>query len=697
MKYRTGVDVGGTFTDLVSIDGEGQLKISKTSSTPEDSSNGVINAVKKADIDLRDVSFFVHGATVGANTIIENKGARTAIITTRGFRDNLELRRGQRVINRATDMYNLQMDLPQDYVGGYNPLVPRKYRYEISERLNYKGEVITPLNEAEVRRVARELKKENIEAVAVCYLFSFLNPDHEQRTAAILRELMPQLRISLSSEVLPVIREYERLSTTMLNSYIMPKMQSYIKNLRDKLSYHGMSQQYYIMQSSGGIMASGVAEERPVYTIDSGPAGGVSAACELGKMLGYADVIAFDMGGTTAKVCVIRDNRPSITTEYWVDGKYFSGAPIIDMVEIGAGGGSVCWIDAANSVHIGPRSAGANPGPVCYGKGGVEPTITDAILTLGYLNPHYFLGGDMKVDIKAAREAIKNKIADKLKISLDEAALGIYKLAAANMLAAMRIATVQRGYDPRNFSMVVFGGTGAVFAVRMAQELRIPRVIVPLAPGCFSALGLITSDATYSVYRSYVVRTSKADLAKMQDIFRKIENEAVSKIKELEYRKKEIQLKYYIAMRYEGQAHEVSIEIPAETIRRKLDVQAIARFEKMFHEKHKALYGHSSRDMHCEFFTLSVTAIGPIPKTEAACLARGTQDPSEAFKGRRRVFWEEYRQYKDTAIYERSKLKAGNIIIGPAIIEQMDTTTVIPPGQRASIEKHGNIIIEISI
>lgn len=695
MKYRVGVDVGGTFTDLVAIDENGNLKISKVSSTPDDSSLGIMKSISGANVDLKKVNFFAHGATVGANTIIENKGAKTAILTTRGFRDNLELRRGRRVIDKPTDMYNLQMDLPQDYVGGYSPLVTRPYRYEITERLNYKGEVIHPLDEDAVRQVAEDIRSKGVQAVVICYLFSFINPQHEQRTAKILRETLPQVSISISSEILPVIREYERLSTTMLNAYIMPKMQAYIENLRRKLSVRGFNREYYIMQSSGGIMSSRVASERPVYTIDSGPAGGVSAASNLGNLLGYPDIIAFDMGGTTTKVCVIKDGKPSITTEFWADGKYFSGAPIMDMVEIGAGGGSICWIDAANSVHVGPQSAGAKPGPACYKMGGTEATITDAILELGYINPDYFLGGNMKVDIAASQSVIKEKIATKLGLDPTEAAHGIYRLASANMVGAMRVVTVQRGYDPRDFTMIVFGGTGAIFAVRLAQELHIPRIVVPVAPGCFSALGLITSDATYDVFRSYVVRTTRADPAKIQSIFDEMKEEAVSKIKELGFKKPEIQLKYKIAMRYEGQAHEVTIEVPSGLAIKNLNRKTLEKYEGIFHEKHHCLYGHSNPGAPCEFFTLSVTAVGPVLKFQTSLAVEGTANPSQAFKKDRKVFWQETNGYKDTPTFERSLLKAGNIISGPAIIEQMDTTTMIPPRQKARIDKYGNIIIMV--
>jgi len=654
-----------------------------------------MSSVDKAGLDLREVVFFSHGATVGANTIIENKGVLTAIVTTKGFEDLIEIRKAQRAPTNPLDMYDLQMDLPQDYVGGHSPIVFRQYRFGVAERINYRGEVITPLDDDTVRLVAEQIKAKKAKAVAICYLFSFINPEHERRTAEILRGLLPDVCISVSSEILPVIREYERLSTTVLNAYIMPIIQAYFKKLREKLSARGFTREYYVMQSSGGIMSSEIAVQRPVYTIDSGPAGGVSAAADLGVSIGCPDVIAFDMGGTTTKVCVVRDGKPSVTTEFWMDGKYFSGAPIMDMVEIGAGGGSIVWLDAAKSVHVGPQSAGARPGPACYELGGTEPTITDADMVLGYINADYFLGGDMKVDVEASRAVIKQKVADRLGMNVADVAHGIYRLVNANMIGAMRVVTVQRGYDPRDFTMVVFGGTGAVHAVRMAQELRIPRVVIPVTPGCFAALGLITADARYDTFRSYVTRESQADPDRMQTIYDEMKQEGIGRIKELGFRKSKLVLRHSIAMRYVGQSHEVTFELPPVMAGRKLTARSIRKLIEMFHDRHKTLFGHSSIESPVEFVTLSVSATAAIPKAQIHEIARGSSSPRQAYKKDRRVYFEEFKDYIDCPTYERSLLKAGNVIGGPAVIEQMDTTTVIPPQQKAKIDRYGNIVVEI--
>ena len=696
MKYRVGIDVGGTFTDFVSIDEEGRIKLAKSSSTPHDSSIGMVNTITKSGINMKDVTFLSHGSTVGANTVIENKGAKVAIITTKGFRDILELRRGQRVLGKPADMYNLQMDLPQDYVGGYDCLVKRPFRFEVPERMDYRGNVVKKLDEQAVRQIAQTLKTKDIKAIVICYLHSYANPKHEQRTAEIIREELPEVCLSVSSEILPIVREYERLSTATVNAYIMPIVQSYLQNLKEKLNSLGYKREYYLMQSSGGVMSAQVAGLRPVYTIDSGPAGGVTASALLGCRVGYPDVIAFDMGGTTAKVCVIRNGRPEVTSNFWVDGKYFIGAPVMDMVEIGAGGGSIVWIDSADVVHVGPQSAGADPGPVCYKSGGTEPTVTDADMVLGYINADYFLGGEMKVEVEAAKTAIKEKVADRLGIGLAEAANGIYRLVNANMISAMRIVTIQRGYDPRDFSLVVSGGTAAIHAVRMAQELHIPRVIVPPTPGVFSALGLVTADARYDVHRSYVSRTTAVDNARMQAIYDEMKDEAKSKIAELGLKEAEIKIKYEIDMRYAGQAHEVTFEIPPEIIKNKINDSAIRKLENMFHECHQSLFGHSSHDATIEFITISVSAIGTIEKGRTFEIEKGSSNPQQAFKKIRKVYFDDFKAYVDCPTYERALLQANNEIIGPAIVEQMDTTTVIPPKQRATVDTYGNIIIEVT-
>lgn len=694
MLYKIGVDCGGTFTDLVAVDETGRVQIEKTSSTPADPSIAIINGLSKLGIKLEDTDYFVHGSTVGINTVIQNRGAKTAIITTKGFRDILELRRGRRVLDKLEDMYNLQMDLPQDYVGGYSPLVERTARFEITERVDYKGDVITSLCEEDVYRVAEEIRAQDFEAVTVCYYFAFVNPSHEQRTKEILRKALPDMPISLSSEILPIIREYERTSTTMINSYIQPIVHKYLTNLRKELHTLGFKNDFFMMQSGGGIMSSALAAERPVYTIDSGPAGGVTASNELGRTIGEKDIIVFDMGGTTAKVCVIKNNRPEVTNEFWIDGKYFIGTPVMDMAEIGAGGGSMAWVDNAGAVHVGPQSAGADPGPVCYNRDGVNPTVTDADLVLGYINKDYFLGGEMEVDVETSRRAIKEKIADPLNMSVEAAAHGIYRIINANMLGAMRIVTVQRGHDPRDFILMASGGTASIHAARMAQELHIRIVICPLIPGVFSAYGLITADAAYDVFRSYVTRTTSADAAMISRIYGELKNEGVKRVAEMGFSANEINVNYCLELRYLGQSHEVSVDLPAALVEnvQAVDIKAI---ENIFHLRHYELFGYAQEKATVELITLKATASCPNKNRRHFEIEEGDKNAAAAQKGTRPVYFEEYKGYKECETYDRYLLKANNEIIGPAIVEQKDTTIVLPPNTWGRVDLYGNLIISI--
>ncbi len=402
------------------------------------------------------------------------------------------------------------------------------------------------------------------------------------------------------------------------------------------------------------------------------------------------------MGGTTAKICVVRDGRPEVTTRFWLGGRYFVGVPVMDMVEIGAGGGSIASVDQAGAVHVGPRSAGSVPGPACYGKGGHEPTVTDADLVLGYINADYYLGGDMTVYAEAARRAVKEKVADRLDMGVPEAAHGIYRLVNANMIGATRVVTVQRGHDPRDFTLVASGGTAAIHAVRMAQELRIPRVVIPLNAGVFSAVGLITADARYDVHRSYVIRLSQADPVRLEAIFKEIAVEAAAQIEELGFAPGEIVTRYEIDMRYLGQAHEVPVEVPRELLEG-MDGRTIDKLGALFHEKHLHLFGHDSRDSEVEFMTLSASAVGPRERGEMPEIAAGAPDPGPAHKGTRKVYFEEAGGYVDCDTYERSRLAAGNVITGPAVIEQMDTTTVLPPGETATVDRFGTLIVELAL
>jgi len=495
-RYRLGIDIGGTFTDATLIDeASGAVRIAKVSSTPRDPSIGFMEVagriLRQAGIAAADTRYVVHGTTVATNAIIEGRIARTAFITTDGFRDMLEIARQIR-----PRLYDLLFEKPR-------LLVPRYLCFGVRERLDAHGKVLKELDEGSVREIAARLNEEQVDAVAVCLLHSYVNPEHEKRVGAILREMLPKVLVSLSGEVAPEFREYLRASTTVINAAIRPVVSRYLQDIETRLRGAGLKAELLVMQSSGGVFTSGAAAERPVFMVESGPAAGVIASTHLGTALGHRDVISFDMGGTTAKVGLIQDGAPRVTKDYQVGGSTRAGiaglaasgypirTPVIDLVEIGAGGGSIAWIDSGGLLRVGPQSAGADPGPVCYGRDGREPTVTDANLVLGRLNPSYFLGGEIELDVERARAAIKRRCADRLGIGVTEAASGIIEIANQAMVNALHLISIQRGYDPRQFVLIAFGGAGPVHANRLAAEAEIPATLIPKGPGIFSALGLL--------------------------------------------------------------------------------------------------------------------------------------------------------------------------------------------------------------
>jgi N-methylhydantoinase A len=497
MAYRLGVDIGGTFTDATLLDEEtGALRIGKVPSTPKDPSIGFIEAtdaiLKEGSVLPDDVTYIVHGTTVATNAIIEGTVARTGFITTDGYRDMLEIARQIR-----PSLYDLQFQKPK-------PLVPRYLCFGVPERLDAQGQVLTPFDKEAARRIATRLKEEEVESIAVCLLHAYVNPAHEQQLGNTLSEIVPDVVVSLSSEVAPEFREYYRASTTVINAAIRPVVARYLDRIQDRLQHKGFAAELLLMQSGGGVFTFAEASRKPVFMVESGPAAGVISAAHLGDTLGHKEIISFDMGGTTAKVGLIQNGSPRITKEYEVDvaagagsqrgGGYPIRTPVIDLVEIGAGGGSIAWVDSGGVLRVGPQSAGADPGPACYGQGGTEPTITDANLVLGRLQPDLFLAGRMRLDVNAARQAIKEKCAQPLGMDVVEAAYGIVEIANAAMVNALRLVSVQRGYDPREFVLVAFGGAGPVHANRLAAETEMPTLIVPMSPGTFSALGLLVTD-----------------------------------------------------------------------------------------------------------------------------------------------------------------------------------------------------------
>jgi N-methylhydantoinase A len=702
-RFRIGVDIGGTFTDGTLVDSAaGQVTTSKVLTTPADPAAGFIQAVQKL-LDLDDtvtpdaIEHVVHATTVATNAIIEGKLAKTAFVTTEGFRDMLEIARQIR-----PSLYDLQFEKPP-------PLVPRQLCFEVPERLDAKGEVVTPLDEKALAEVVERIAESGVEAVAVCLLHSYRNPDHEQRIGKAISARLPNVIISLSSDVVPEFREYLRASTTVINSAVAPIVSTYLASIIEKLHSANITSELLVMQSSGGVYPAEAASDNPVFMVESGPAAGAVAAASLGSALGYPNVISFDMGGTTAKASLIRNGQPSITKDYSVGGAAqagtgaFGGAsgypirtPVVDLVEIGAGGGSIAWVDSGGALRVGPHSAGADPGPVCYGLGGEEPTITDANLVLGRLDPNYFAGGEMTLDLDAARNAILTHCAEPLGLSIEEAAHGIVEIANTAMVNALRLVSVQRGHDPRDFMLVGFGGAGPAHAVRLAEQAGIPRVLIPLGPGTASALGLLVTDVRMEGSATLIVRSDEIELSLVASEFERLENAGREAHRIAASASGDPEFERAIEMRYWGQSFELSVPAPANTT---IDDAWMKELTESFHDAHEMAYGFRANDEPVELVNLRLTTIGKISRPQMKKLDQTGTDASVAAKGQRPVYFAENsgdNGVAQTPVYDRSKLPAGAVFAGPAIIEEPDCTTVIHPGWGVTVDVFGNLEIELN-
>ncbi len=700
-RFRIGVDIGGTFTDGTLVDSTtGRVTTSKVLSTPSDPASGFISAVQKL-LDIDDavspeaVEHVVHATTVATNAIIEGKTAKTAFVTTEGFRDMLEIARQIR-----PSLYDLQFEKPP-------PLVPRQLCFEVPERLDAKGQVVTELDESALAQVVDRIAESGVEAVAVCLLHSYRNPDHEQRVGRAIAAKLPDIVISLSSDVVPEFREYLRASTTVINSSVAPIVSSYLSAISEKLRAVNVTCELLVMQSSGGVYPAAAAAENPVFMVESGPAAGAVAAASLGSALGHPDVISFDMGGTTAKASLIRNGQPSITKDYSVGGAAQSGTgafggasgypirtPVVDLVEIGAGGGSIAWVDSGGALRVGPRSAGADPGPVCYGLGGEEPTITDANLVLGRLDPAYFAGGEMSLNLEAAREAIQTQCADPLGLSIQEAAHGIVEIANTAMVNALRLVSVQRGHDPRDFMLIGFGGAGPAHAVRLAEQAGIPRVLIPLGPGTASALGLLVTDVRMEGSATLIVRSEEIELSRISDEFGRLESAGRDAHRIAASASGEPVFERAVEMRYWGQSFELSVPTPISST---IDQTWLDELIEAFHDAHETAYGFRANDEPVELVNLRLTTIGKIARPEMRRLENVGSDASVASKGERPVYFAENSGEKgivSTPVYDRKRLPAGAVFSGPAIIEEPDCTTVVHPSWTVKVDDYGNLGIE---
>ena len=679
-----GVDIGGTFTDLVGYR-DGTLIISKTLTTPANPTLGVAKALELANTRLEDLDEFLHGTTIAINTVLERKGDKTALLTTEGFRDVYEIARGNR-----PDAFDIGFQRAE-------PLVPRQLRFEARERLDAKGDVLTPLDEASVRAVGRKLLAEGISAIAVCFLHSYANPAHEAAAGKILREMCPDLFVTLSHEILREFREYERTSTTVLNAYVGPRVAKYLKTLETHMGENGFDGAIHIVRSNGGSMSLTHAAVEPVSMMESGPVAGMIGAGSVAKLLGIRQAIGFDMGGTTAKATLITDGVPGIEEGYYIGG-YATGQPmqlpVVAIVEVGTGGGSIAWRDGSGGVHVGPQSAGSDPGPVCYGGGGTEPTITDANLILGRLNPSRFLGGGMALNLEGARQAMATRIGDPTGLSSDEAAMGVVRIADSAMALAVRAVSVRKGVDPRDAAMIAFGGAGPVHAAALCREIYIPTLVIPKLPGNFSALGMLLAPWRHDAVRTLVGVLGRLDASRVRAGFDELHLAAQQRLAADGLDPKLAVFELGADLRYRGQEH--TIPVPLSSVDALVNVDAA--LTDTFHALHDMRYGHAASGETIEVANLRLTVTVPRggdSVEQFLALPFVPEDPRP--EQRRPVIFEDAAHPVDTRILWRPCLPPGFSVEGPAIIEESNSTTVVFPGDVARVTEHGHLVISIQL
>jgi N-methylhydantoinase A len=686
--YRVGIDIGGTFTDLLLVGEGGRVVIAKTLTTPGDPSLAVENALRplfeNRTIGPGEHGTLLHGTTLVTNALIERKGAPTALLTTAGFRDAVEIGREHRY-----ELYDLNLELPK-------PLVPRHLRFDVPERIAADGSLLRSLDEVFVRRLVGELRDKGIRAIAISYLNSFRNPAHERRTAEIIAEVAPMIRVSLSSEVVAEIREFQRTSTTLANVYVQERVSDYLAQLQNRFDRIGFVGSFFVMLSSGGIATRETAARFPVRLLESGPAAGALAAAEAGIRSGHRDLLSFDMGGTTAKLCVIEDGQPLKTHDFEVDRIYRfrkgSGLPVripvIDMIEIGAGGGSIARVDSLGLLKVGPESSGADPGPVCYGQGGAEPTVTDADLVLGYLDPDYFLGGKMRLDVNGARQAL-SRLAEPLGMTVEQAAWGVHQIVNENMANAARAHLGERGKDPRRMPIYAFGGAGPVHGYRVAEILRLPALISPFGAGVGSTFGLLAAPLAFDFVRSAYSRLDQQDWRLANKLLDEMVEEGRQILQGSGLPAREIGYQRTADMRYVGQGHEVSVRLPNGALGERHRSEISAEFEETYRE----LYGRKGPDVPLEIINWRVVANGPRPEMSFKPSSE-TSTRSDPRKGSRRAYFPECGGFVETPVYDRYILKPGMEFSGPAIVEERESTLIVGRRGRARVDERLNVILE---
>lgn len=693
-SLRAGIDIGGTFTDLIVYDeASGDFVVGKTLTTPDDPSRaietGLAETLERAARPIEDVGQIIHGTTLVTNALIERKGAPTALLASEGHRDSLEIGREHRY-----DLYDLQLEMPV-------PLVPRYLRFGVPGRTLANGDTLDghDLDEAYVERLAGELAEAGVEAIAIAFLNSFANPELERRAREAVRRAAPQMRVSISSDVVPEIREYERTSTTVANVFVQARVERYLGDLETRLAEAGFTGSLLLMISSGALATVETAARFPVRLLESGPAGGALAATAFGAAAGYDSLLSFDMGGTTAKFAVIDRGEPLLAHGFEVDRRYRfkkgSGLPInlpvIEMIEIGAGGGSIARIDALGLLKVGPDSAGAAPGPVCYGNGGTEPTVTDADLVLGYLDPGFFLGGSMSLGIEGSREAIRTRLADPLGISVEAAAWGIHQIVNEGMAGAARVHTLERGGDPRRLPVFAFGGAGPVHGYRVAAALGSPRLIIPAGAGVMSAIGFLAAPVAFDFARSFPGRLDTLDWGRVNGLLHEMEAEGTALLTQAGVAASDITHRRAAEMRYVGQGHEVRVTLPGKD----LGAADIPALRAAFEAEYVRLYGRMGPPVAVEAITWRVISAGPRPELHFSTVAGNGGSASAARKGTRRAYMPEEHGMVDVPVYDRYKLGPGAHFVGPAIVEERESTTVIGPHANVVVDAQGNLVVEV--
>ncbi len=682
-RYRVTVDTGGTFSDFVYVDDETrEVSVAKIPSTPDDPSRAIVAGIElllAKGIDPSDVGFFCHGTTVGTNALLEGKGVRTGLLVTKGFRGIYEV--GEQSRPHGPAIFDMMYDRPA-------MLVPPSRTGEVAERTAFDGEMLLPLDETALRSTLRDMREAQIESIAVCLLFSFVDPSHERRVREIIGQEIPGCSVSISSDIVPQIREHYRLSTTVINAYLQPILARYIGNLEARLRSVGITTpQKFIMQSNGGMATFSATARKAVATVLSGPAGGITASVQACRTTGFSNLVTFDMGGTSCDVALIENGEPSISNRGKVDGRDVA-LPMIDINTVSAGGGTLSRVNAFGELVVGPQSAGAVPGPACYGRGGREPTITDCNLVLGFLSPDNFLGGTMKLDATAAHEAVKSAVADPLGMAVTEAAEGIVRIINVKMQEAVKAISTMRGHDLRDFMLLAFGGAGPLHACRVAAELGMKGVIVPLFPGVYSAMGLVMSDVKHDYVRSRLTPLASIDENAVNTVFAELTTLARDELEAEQFAHEAIEIEHALDLRYAGQGYEVTLPCSAP-----LPHGGLLALRRSFDEEHAKAFGHTAPGEPVEIVSYRVRGVGRVPPVELPAHKSCGTPLEHALRERRPAVFDGVTL--DCPVYQRERLDVGLTFWGPAIIDQLDCTTVVPPGHRVRIDDYRNLIIEL--